>query len=168
MPVADNFKSSIKCGSCEAVDNLFTGYNSISSSTYRPNTSSFEIDYGTMGTFGIVSQDILHFDGLQIEDQLVQEPTKLNDAGPLWDNISIYPWRLGCDAFQHRVEHVPNSNYARLLDCNVFGLRLAEPGELMISGINRDLFTGAITRVLVTNETSSFSSQDDDRPQQSI
>lgn len=95
ISAADTFISSIRCKSCSSKREAFSGYNSTASLTYHPNNTSIRIDYGTVVTTGILSQDKFHLGDLDIEDQLFQEALIVNSAGPSWDDISIVHGVLG-------------------------------------------------------------------------
>lgn len=165
VSAADSFISSVKCESCLVADDRFSGYNSTASSTYHPDGTPITVDYGTMNTSGIISRDTVHFGGLEIHQQSLQEAMEVNGAGPSWDDRSIIHGILGLTPSNAGSVHQLSNPFVTavaqgILDSNVFALRLAEEPtermELMVGGINRELFTGEITHLPVTNKTSSF------------
>ena len=137
------------------------GYNASLSTSYKSNGTTASIDHGFWETNGIVSQDTFHFGDLHIQNQSFQEASEII-GGPLsWDNRSIIRGVLGLGPSQ--VESAlgrPNpllmAASQGLLHSNLFALRLAEPGELRFGGVNQNLYSGNITHLPLTNQTTSL------------
>ncbi|KAF2402343.1 cellular aspartic protease [Trichodelitschia bisporula] len=142
---------SAECGSIACY--LHTKYDHDSSSTYKKNGTSFEIRYGSGELSGYVSQDTVQIGDLKIKDQLFAEATSepgLAFAFGRFDGIL----GLGYDSIS--VNKIPPPFYKMvdqgLLDEPVFAFYLSDTNngddsEAIFGGINKDHFTGPITKI---------------------
>jgi saccharopepsin len=135
-----------KCGSIACY--LHSKYDSSSSSTYKPNSTEFEIHYGSGSLSGFVSQDHVKIGDLIIKDQLFAEATKepgLTFAFGRFDGIM----GLGYDTISVNGIQPPFYKMVenKLLDEPVFAFYLAdESGESQVTfgGVDKALYEGEI------------------------
>ncbi|KAI0307181.1 Asp-domain-containing protein [Multifurca ochricompacta] len=134
---------------------LHTKFDSSASSTYKPNGTSFSIQYGSGSMEGFVSRDHLSIGDLTIKDQLFAEAVKepgLTFAFGKFDGI------LGLAYDTIAVNHVPPPFYEminqKLIDKPVFSFRLGssedDGGEAIFGGI--DPTVGKISYVPVRRQ----------------
>lgn len=109
-----------------------------------------------------MAEDTLHLGDVHVKNQLFQEASDVTGGFYFWDDmrvirgiVSLTPSTAGS------VQSIPSPFLTAasqgILDANMFSLRLAEPQEMTVGGMNRDLFTGDLTRIPVTNRTSDYS-----------
>ncbi|KAJ0117233.1 hypothetical protein N8I77_006613 [Diaporthe amygdali] len=130
---------------------LHTKYESSSSSTYKKNGSSFEIQYGSGSMKGFVSQDTLQIGDLTIKNQDFAEATEepgLAFAFGKFDGIL----GLGYDTISVNKIVPPFYNLVdqKLIDESVFAFYLSKDGEgseVVFGGIDKDHYTGKITNI---------------------
>ncbi|KAG8162054.1 hypothetical protein KVR01_007819 [Diaporthe batatas] len=130
---------------------LHTKYESSSSSTYKKNGSSFEIQYGSGSMKGFVSQDTLQIGDLTIKNQDFAEATEepgLAFAFGKFDGI------LGMGYDTISVNKIVPPFYQmidqKLIDDAVFAFYLSKDGEgseVVFGGSDKDHYTGKITNI---------------------
>ncbi|KAL1873883.1 aspartic proteinase precursor [Diaporthe australafricana] len=130
---------------------LHNKYESSSSSTYKKNDSSFEIQYGSGSMKGFVSQDVLQIGDLTIKNQDFAEATEepgLAFAFGKFDGIL----GLGYDTISVNKIVPPFYNLIdqKLIDEPVFAFYLSKDGEgseVVFGGSDKDHYTGKITNI---------------------
>ncbi|KAJ4402068.1 aspartic proteinase precursor [Gnomoniopsis sp. IMI 355080] len=140
---------SSKCNSIACY--LHTKYESSSSSTYKQNGSSFEIQYGSGSMKGFVSQDTLTIGDLTIKNQDFAEATEepgLAFAFGKFDGIL----GMGYDTISVNKIVPPFYNMVdqKLIDDAVFAFYLSSDGdgsEVVFGGSDKDHYTGKITNI---------------------
>ena len=130
---------------------LHQKYDHESSSSWKKNQSSFEIQYGSGSVSGYISADHVGMGDLTIKNQLFAEVTSqsgLAFAFGRFDGIL----GLGYDSIS--VNHIPPPFYSMidqgLLDQKVFAFYLgddSEGSEAIFGGIDEDHYTGKIHRL---------------------
>lgn len=130
---------------------LHNKYESSSSSTYKKNGSSFEIQYGSGSMKGFVSQDTLQIGDLTIKNQDFAEATEepgLAFAFGKFDGI------LGMGYDTISVNKIVPPFYQmidqKLIDESVFAFYLSKDGEgseVVFGGSDKDHYTGKITNI---------------------
>ncbi|POS71732.1 vacuolar protease A [Diaporthe helianthi] len=130
---------------------LHNKYESSSSSTYKKNGSSFEIQYGSGSMKGFVSQDTLQIGDLTIKNQEFAEATEepgLAFAFGKFDGI------LGMGYDTISVNKIVPPFYQmidqKLIDDAVFAFYLSKDGEgseVVFGGSDKDHYTGKITNI---------------------
>lgn len=130
---------------------LHNKYESSSSSTYKKNGSSFEIQYGSGSMKGFVSQDTLQIGDLTIKNQDFAEATEepgLAFAFGKFDGI------LGMGYDTISVNKIVPPFYQmidqKLIDEAVFAFYLSKDGEgseVVFGGSDKDHYTGKITNI---------------------
>lgn len=130
---------------------LHNKYESSSSSTYKKNGSSFEIQYGSGSMKGFVSQDTLQIGDLTIKNQDFAEATEepgLAFAFGKFDGI------LGMGYDTISVNKIVPPFYQmidqKLIDDAVFAFYLSKDGEgseVVFGGSDKDHYTGKITNI---------------------
>ena len=108
-----------------------------------------------------MTRDTFDFDGFQIKNQPFLEATVVESVGLSWDDMSVIhgiagltPSRAGSvllnpSPFMSMVKD-------KLLDRNLFSMRLREPRELLFGAVNPELFTGDIVQIPSTNKTGRY------------
>jgi len=159
----DVFVPSVRC--CE--DLFERRYNSSQSSTYRADNSPVFLNYAGFYTSGILSRDTMHVSGIEIQNQVFEEASEVRVV-PFWD----FPFESVLGLARLPMSNVASSNFTvasafhnmvsqKLLTRNMFSLKLSQseprhqPGELMFSGINHDLYKGELLTLPVTNVSSN-------------
>ncbi|KAH8773494.1 vacuolar protease A-like protein [Diaporthe sp. PMI_573] len=130
---------------------LHNKYESSSSSTYKKNGSSFEIQYGSGSMKGFVSQDTLQIGDLTIKNQDFAEATEepgLAFAFGKFDGIL----GMGYDTISVNKIVPPFYNLIdqKLIDEPVFAFYLSKDGEgseVVFGGSDKDHYTGKITNI---------------------
>lgn len=130
---------------------LHSKYESSSSSTYKKNGSSFEIQYGSGSMKGFVSQDVLQIGDLTIKNQDFAEATEepgLAFAFGKFDGIL----GMGYDTISVNKIVPPFYNMIdqKLIDEPVFAFYLSKDGEgseVVFGGSDKDHYTGKITNI---------------------
>jgi saccharopepsin len=133
---------------------LHTKFDSSASSTYKPNGTTFSIQYGSGSMEGFVSRDHLTIGDITITNHLFAEAVKepgLAFAFGKFDGIL----GLGYDTIS--VNRMPPAFYEmisqNLIDEAVFAFRLGssedDGGEATFGGINPSAYTGPISYVPV-------------------
>jgi saccharopepsin len=130
---------------------LHQKYDHESSSSYKKNQSSFEIQYGSGSVSGYISADHVGMGDLTIKNQLFAEVTSqsgLAFAFGRFDGI------LGLGYESISVNQIPPPFYSMidqgLLDQKVFAFYLgddSEGSEAIFGGIDEDHYTGKIHRL---------------------
>jgi len=144
---------SSKCSSCRHAK-----YDSSQSSTYKSDGTTFDIQYGSGGVSGFLSQDTLWFGDSEVTDLTFAEVTTEKGfsfmmakfdgiLGLGWGNISV-----------DKVETPFNQMMdKKLVDKPMFSFYLTSEsgseGELMLGGYNTEKFTGDITWIPLSAET---------------
>ena len=124
-------------------------YNASESSSFQANNSKFSIQYGTGALTGVVSKDVLHFGGVDVEvlfSESVSEPGNTFVVASM-DGIM----GMGYDTIS--VNHIPTPFQVlmdkHLVDNGMFSFFLSredpKSSELVLGGYNPDHFTGDIT-----------------------
>lgn len=130
---------------------LHRRFDATKSETFKENGTEFAIRYGTGSLEGIISNDVLHFGDLAVEEQGFGESVKepgITFALGRFDGIL----GLGYDtiAVQHVVPPFYNIISQGLVDDPVFSFWLGragegeEGGEMAIGGIDEDRYKGDI------------------------
>ncbi|KAF3763041.1 hypothetical protein M406DRAFT_83961 [Cryphonectria parasitica EP155] len=142
---------SSKCGSIACY--LHNKYESSSSSTYKKNGSSFEIQYGSGSMKGFVSQDTLTIGDITVKNQDFAEATEepgLAFAFGKFDGIL----GMGYDTISVNkiVPPVYNMIDQKLIDEPVFAFYLSSDGdgsEVVFGGSDKAHYTGKIVNIPV-------------------
>jgi saccharopepsin len=130
---------------------LHQKYDHDSSSSYKKNGSTFEIQYGSGAVSGFISQDTVTLGDLTIKDQLLAEVT--NEPG-LAFAFGRFDGILGLGYDTISVNKIPPPFYSlvdqKLLDEPVFAFYLgdaSETSEAVFGGIDESHYTGKITTI---------------------
>ncbi|PCG91550.1 Peptidase aspartic, catalytic [Penicillium occitanis (nom. inval.)] len=151
---------SVDCDSCAAAGDDEKGYNSSASSTHKDNGTSVELDYVYLKSSGRASQDSMTLGQVEIQDQWYQESMHVQWQGVSYDDVWIIYGILGLGsphargAVKGSRSALTNAAIQGVLKTNVFGLKLASPGQLMIGDVNQRLFHGPITWFPLSNITT--------------
>jgi len=160
---------------CEDSCGSHAKYSANSSTTYKPNGTEFKVEYGSGACTGHLSQDLLTWGGIQLENQTFAEVTDASGFGRLYgfsflerfdgilglgfDAISVcdFPYQFGCvETPFHRLID------AGLVDSPVFSFYLGDmgkkplmgaDGELLLGGTNPEYYTGEISWVPLSAAT---------------
>lgn len=154
----ETFVTSVECETCAAGD---VRYESSRSSSSKVNGTALEVDYGYILASGNVTVDTFDFDGFQVKDQPFLEATVVEPIGLSWDDMSIIHGIAGLTpSTAGSVLNNPSPFLSmvkeKVLDRNLFSLRLREPCELMIGAVNDELFTGDLVQIPLTNKTGRY------------
>jgi len=132
-----------------------TKYNPAASSTYKPNGTSFEIQYGTGSMKGFVCHDILTIGELQVE---VDFATATNEPGATFkvakfDGILGLGWpSIAVDGITPVMQRMAEE---RVIDSYMFGFYLqsdaSQTGKLTLGGYDKTK-ASSLTWVPVTQE----------------
>ena len=135
-------------------------YYSSKSSTYVPNGTAFEIQYGTGAGKGFISQDTVWLGGLQVRNQQFTEMTAepgVVFVAARFDGICGFAF----DSIS--VDHVTPVWYnildQQLVSEPVFAFWLSQSpsdtngGEMTLGGVDTTRYTGALTTVPLASET---------------
>lgn len=130
---------------------LHNKYDHESSSTYKKNASSFDIQYGSGSVSGYISKDVVQMGDLKVKDQLFAEVTQepgLVFAFGRFDGIL----GLGYDSIA--VNRIPPPFYSMidqgLLDEPLFAFYLSDDessSEAIFGGVDKNHYTGKITKL---------------------
>lgn len=156
----DTFIFSVKCD-C-APEYAEKGYNSSASSTYKSNGTSVDLDYIYLMSSGNVSRDSMTLGQVEIHDQWFQESLRSMWRGVSYDDVWIIHGILGLGnphaggAVKGSRSPLMNAAAQGSLKTNKFGLKLADPGQLMIGDANHQLFHGPISWFPLSNNTSKL------------
>jgi len=154
----ESFVSSVKCKACAPGD---VKYDSSASSSFQSNDTVLEIDYGYMFASGHVVSDTFDFDGFQVESQPFLEATTVQPIGLSWDDMNIiHGWVGLTPSSAGSVLNNPSPFMTmvseNVLDQNLFSMRLREPRGLLFGAHDREMFTGNIVRIPLSNKTSQY------------
>lgn len=142
---------SVDCDSCAAADDHEKGYNSSISFTHKDNGTLVDLDYLFLQSSGRASRDSITFGQLEIQDQWFQESLRSQWKGVSFDDVGIIYGILGLGnphaggAAKSFRSPLKNAASQGILKTNIYGLKLADPGQLMIGDVNQQLFNGPIT-----------------------
>ena len=154
----ESFITSVRCQACASGD---VKYDSSASSTFKSNGSTLEFDYGYIYAVGNLTLDTFDFDGLKAKSQPFMEAEIVQPTGASWDDIStihgivgLTPSSLGSalnnpSPFMTMIKD-------RVLDRNMFSMRLLEPRRIIFGAVDSDLFAGEIVRIPLSNETGKY------------
>ena len=121
------------------------------------------LHYAGLYTSGFVSDDVVHLGNLTIQDQQFEEAIELRPAPGYWGNI--FDGVLGlappsANAARHPLHPLSTMVSQRVLDKNIFGLRLPSDGltegELTIGGTNPNSYLGDLVTIPTTSETDPY------------
>lgn len=154
----ETFVTSIECNICASGDSRYDSSRSCSS---KGNGTALEIDYGYLFASGNVTKDTFEFDGIQVEDQPFLAATTVQPIGLSWDDLSIIHGTMGLTPSSAGSVLKHPSPFMlmvkdRLLDQNLFSMRLREPSELIVGAIDHELFTGDLVQIPLTNKTGRY------------
>lgn len=153
---------SVDCDSCAAAEDSEKGYNSSMSSTHKDNGTLVDLDYLFLRSSGRASQDSITFGQIEIQDQWFQESLHLQWKGVSYDDVWIIYAILGLgnphaggtvNGFRSPLK---NAAIQGILKTNVYGLKLANPGQLIIGDVNQQLFHGPIIWFPLSNVTTEL------------
>ncbi|KUL90280.1 hypothetical protein ZTR_01971 [Talaromyces verruculosus] len=153
----NTFILSVDCNSCAAATDNEKGYNSSASSTHKDNGTLVDLDYIYLTSAGRASQDAMNLGPVKIQDQWFQESLEMSWMGISFDDLSITYGILGLgnpyagDAANGFKSPLRNSAVQGILKNNIFGMKLADPGQLMIGDVNQQLFHGPIAWFPLSN-----------------
>ncbi len=155
---SDTFVTSIDCVMCSPGG---ARYNPEASTSFHPNGTAIDIDYGWMLISGNISLDTFSFNNFDIRSQMFLNAHRVQPVGLSWDNIAAIHGIMGLTPSSAGSGlDIPSPFMTMvsqgILDENVFSLRLREPRELMFGGVNHNLFAGNITRIPLTHQTSRY------------
>lgn len=154
----ETFVTSIDCHTCASGDSRYDSSRSCSS---KNNGTALEIDYGYLFASGNVTKDTFDFDGIQVKDQPFLAATTVQPIGLSWDDFSIIHGTIGLTPSSAGSVLKHPSPFMlmvqdRLLDQNLFSMRLREPSELIVGAIDHELFTGDLVQIPLTNKTGRY------------
>ncbi|KAH8696619.1 aspartic peptidase domain-containing protein [Talaromyces proteolyticus] len=158
----NTFILSVNCNSCAAATDDEKGYNSSTSSTHKDNGTLVDLDYIFLTSSGRASQDSMALGQVEIQDQWFQESLQMNWRGVSYDDVSIIYGILGLgnphasDAAKGFTSLLKNAAVQGILETNIFGLKLADPGQLMIGDVNQQLFHNPITWFPLSNTSTKL------------
>lgn len=135
-------------------------FNAAKSSTYQANGTKFDIMYGSGPVSGYESVDVLNTGSINVKNQIFAEVTNAEGLGLAY-KIGKFDGILGLAFPSISVNHVPtvfeNMASQGLVDKNLFsfylGTESGQKGELLLGGIDDNLYTGDIQYVPLTSET---------------
>merc|ERR1719331_2708804 len=136
---------------------LHKNYKHAKSSTYQPNGTVFNIQYGSGPVSGFYSADTVNIGGFDIPDYTFAEVNNTKGLGPgyaigKFDGICGFGWDgISVDGVETPVRALVN---AKDLDANVFAFYLGSggaAGELVIGGVNPAHYTGEFHYVPVAD-----------------
>ena len=148
---------SVDCDSCAAAEDNEKGYNSSISSTHKDNGTLVDLDYLFLQSSGRASQDMMTLGQVEIQDQWFQESLHSQWKGVSYDDVSIVYGILGLgnphaggavNGFRSPLKNTADQG---VLKNNVYGLKPADPGQLMIGDVNQELFHGSIIWFPINN-----------------
>jgi len=120
-----------------------TKYNPSTSSTYKPNGTSFEIQYGTGSMTGFVCHDILTIDDLEVEVDFAAATNEPGETFKLakFDGILGLGWpSIAVDGITPVMQKLAA---ARVIDAYVFGFYLqsdtSQTGKLTLGGYDKSM-----------------------------
>lgn len=151
---------SSKCKVTNIACDLHNKYDSTKSSTYKANGQSIEIQYGKGSMKGFLSQDVLTFGSLKVQNQVFAEAT---DEPGLAFVLAKFDGILGMAFDTISVDKVTPPWYnmlsQKLIDVPVFSFWMSKTpsankgGELYLGGVNPSTYTGPITWAPLTAQT---------------
>lgn len=105
--------------------------------------------------------DHFDFDGVQVKNQPFLEATTVEPIGISWDDTSIIHGVVGLTPSSAGSTFRNPSPFMsmvkeKVLDRNLFSMRLREPRELMVGAVNHELFTGHLVKIPLTNKTGRY------------
>jgi phytepsin len=140
-------------------------YTASASSTYKPNGTEFDIQYGSGACSGFLSEDVLTLGGVTIKGQTFAEVTKEPGVAFI---AAKFDGIMGLAFPSIAVDHVMPPFYNMvaqgLVAAPVFAFYLnrhGEDGELIVGGTDPTHYTGPISYVPLTNETYWMFAMDD-------
>jgi len=149
---------SVKCTELACL--LHKKYNSAESTTYKPNGTSFNIQYGSGPVAGFLSIDTVGVADLTVSSQTFAEITDVSGLGPAFaighfDGIMGMAWQsISVDNITTVWENMLSEG---LIQDSVFAFYLSQsktvPGELVFGGIDTNHFTGSLVWVNLISET---------------
>ena len=136
--------------------------DSSASKTFSPNGTATDIDYGWLLISANAFQDTFSSNGLDVENQAFLNAYRVQPVGSSWDDIASVHGVMGLTPRStgsglKLLSPFMTMASQGLLDENIISLRLREPRESTLGGINHELFMGNITRIPITNHTSPYS-----------
>lgn len=154
----ETFISSVNCEDCATEG---TKYNSSRSCSSKVQETTLEVDYRYLFASGNMTIDTFGFSELHIKNQPFLQATVVRPIGLSWDDISIINGIVGLTPSSAGSIHNNPSPFMsmveeKILDQNVFSMRLREPRELMFGGVNQELFIGEIVKIPLTNKTGRY------------
>jgi cathepsin D len=149
-----------KCSWTDFACDIHSRYDSTKSSTYVANGTSFSIQYGSGSMTGFLSQDVLNFGGLKVQNQTFAEAT--GEPGISFV-VAQFDGILGMAFSSISVDSVTpvwyNMLSQGLVAAPVFSFWLStnpqgqNGGELYLGGTDPKYYTGPITWVPLISET---------------
>ncbi|XP_005189517.1 lysosomal aspartic protease [Musca domestica] len=147
------------CASTDTACQNHNQYDSSASSTYVANGESFSIQYGSGSLTGYLSTDTVTVNGLAIQSQTFAEATSepgTSFVGSSFDGILGMAYQS--IAVDNVVPPFYNMYSQGLVDSDVFSFYLTrdgtatQGGELILGGVDSNLYSGDITYVDVSEQ----------------
>lgn len=155
----ETFVSSINCKVCDIGD---ARYDSSRSSSAEVSGTSLEVDSRYWSASGNMTTDTFGIFGYKIQNQPFLEATRVMPARMSWDDmktingvVGLTPSNAGSalnnpSPFMSMVKE-------KLLDRNLFSMRLRKPREIIFGAIDPKLFTGELVQLPLTKKTNHHS-----------
>ena len=121
-----------------------------------------DLDYIYLTSAGRASQDAMNLGPVEIQDQWFQESLEMSWMSISFDDLYITYSILGLgnpyagDAANGFKSLLGNFAVQGILKNNIFGMKLADPGQLMIGDVNQQLFHGPITWFPLSNTSTKL------------
>ena len=151
----ETFVTSVKCDNCASGDEK---YDSTQSRSSKIDGTELNVEDAYMFASGNMIIDTFDFGGFQVKDQPFMEATKVDPIGLSWDDMRIIHGIAGLTPSSAGSVLLNPSPFMsmvkdKVLDRNLFSMRLREPRELLFGAVNPGLFTGDLVQIPLTNET---------------
>jgi saccharopepsin len=154
----ETFVSSVNCENCASGDSKYDFSQSCSS---KATGTALEFDNPYIFASGNMTIDTFNFGEFQVHNQLFLEATTVTPIGVSWDDMRIIHGILGltpsnAGSVLNNPSVFMSMIKEKVLDRNLFSMRLREPRELVFGAVNHELFLGDLVTVPLTNKTGRF------------
>lgn len=154
----ETFISSINCKDCATGD---AKYDSSRSSSSKGNGVTLGVDYGYLFASGNMTIDTFSIFGCPIKTQPFLEATVVRPIGLSWDDTSIINGIVGltpssAGSALNNPSLFMSMVKEKVLEKNLFSMRLRKPRELIFGVVDDELYTGELVQIPLTNKTSRY------------